>query len=481
MYRFLFALIFLFPIAGFAQELPDSLVARKVEVGSCTDGSKLYGSQYSIAPYNITKYEYNDTDKLLYVYLRLPKDSLRYRMGIHVACFDIIEKRMVWNRHFTLLNMDFRSLDESEYQLKLSRDVIVYQEEGRTIVIDAHTGNVLTRTSGNCNYVNIRKDIAVTNDGTAYSIRTGRELWRTSIENAQDWRAFHEVDSNSIVFVAEGLRYINLDNGTGWYKKLSTLKGNTKGMCSQVLEDSNCYYLAGRKELIKVQKSGEDVWRVPLPEERTGISELLSIGDTLFVLNLGYAIMFDKMADAASPYIAAYDKQSGVLLYRRKLNSSNPILSFKLSGDTVALRFPDGIGVYELRANTELAWQKTITEVYKGFFAFAPNESIVLKKTAGENMDIYRQYPGHYFLMDDDSKILHLNERLQKVSFVPRNQYVRNRLYDDGYRFINDGLKTSVTKDGKKKADLNFIPYKTDGRAIFYTRKEVFIVAELPE
>lgn len=481
MHRLLLVLVILISFSARAQELPDSLIARKAEIGTYADGTKMYGSQYSIAPYNITKYEYHDTEKLLYLYLRLPKDSLRYRMGIHIVCFDVAEKRMIWNQHFALMNMDFRSLKESEYELKLSRNIIVYQEEGRMTVIDAHTGNVLSRISRNCNYVNIVKDIAVTTDGTAYCISTGRELWRTSIEPSQNWDGLREVDSNSIVFVAEGMQYINLDNGTGWYKKLSTTKGNTKSMCSSILMDSNFYYAAGRKELIKVRKNGDEVWRLLLPEERTGVSELFSIGDTLFVLNLGYAVMFDKMAGAASPYIAAYDKAGGTLLYKRMMRSNDPVLSSRMFGDTIALRFPDGVGVYRLSTNSELAWQKTTNETYRGFYAFAPNDGIVLKKLRGENVDIYGQYPGHYFLMNDEAKILHLDNRLQKVSYIPKSQYLRNTLFDDGYRFINDGLKTTVFKAGNRIAELNFVPYKTRNRIVFYTKKEVFILAELPE
>ncbi len=148
----------------------------------------------------------------------------------------------------------------------------------------------------------------------------------------------------TVLLVAGGLHKINLRDGSGW--SFSSITGDHEhfrgagrfvanmavfaltgvywvptqpdmigDLVSNIHFYEESYLMATREHLVRIHNRGDVMWMQKFPDKTVGSSKLLSMGDSLIMINMGYGTRFGNKEYYGSPFIAAYDIANGKNLY----------------------------------------------------------------------------------------------------------------------------------------------------------------------
>lgn len=187
-----------------------------------------------------------------------------------------------------------------------------------------------------------------------YDSRTGEKLWESGIDPKFGISDIVKLDDSTYAIAANGITTVNSKDGSGWQYKTKTGKTNVgesvavntagllvglltgygfyqsspshvKGIVSNVFGGSDGIYIAGRKELVKLDKnSGQLIWQIDLLVEYTSKSRIFETDSSIVLVNYGTALNDNNaVVQHGKPFIAAFSKNDGAFRYLKTFGDAN--------------------------------------------------------------------------------------------------------------------------------------------------------------
>ena len=315
-------------------------------------------------------------------------------------------------------------------------------------------------------------------------LRSKSQIWEREVKSAQEFEMATKLNDSTLLFVGDGLYSMNINNGKGWRLETNMKEVNNGnngvygvafGMAASVRVCSNPYveasdiYIAGIKRLIKVDRSGKELWHARLPEKKTSRSRLFATKDYLLMVNMGYAphtysYYYTFLGQWGKPFLAAFDKKTGENVYmheRKKYADIIKDVEFRDDGALfLLLADKDGhLSVEKYQANTgALVGRKEVPPVViqsSGSMNVFVGSDVCVKKDNQFVHLVDMDTVGVYVVCDNG--VLHLDGGMKVTDFISFNDlYVFNGRYGD-LRFYSHGKETVVV-DGEDRevATLDF-------------------------
>ncbi|MBS1771541.1 MAG: PQQ-binding-like beta-propeller repeat protein [Bacteroidetes bacterium] len=484
-------------IVAIAQKFPKDLSVSH-SISASAFGYNVPVKKYNIGYYRVVSYNSNAEPNLLYLGLQdIDKN--------YIVCIDIERDSVVYQHK---IKGDIK--DIIGYQNYFTKETYVNENQVKTTIYNAQSGDKILSTTGIFPYVNSALNIGISKDGSACDMNTGKQLWQTSVDARFGWGAIEIPDSNSVMICANGLRYIDVRDGNGWYHPLSTGKEKYGSMIatnaigittailtgfgtyrtgpdilygahSNITTKENVYYLAGMDEMIAVRQSGKMLWKVKLPYT-TGASVLSISGDTMFVVGRGYSYFNGRVVNFGDAYIAAYNTNDGKLLYTTPpLAPKTTVLDMGISDYRMLLVCNNSLQCYNLNNGKPFnaVSIKDDNTTIKGFYRVYAGKAIYTDTAIGSTQSFYNIYPDNFFLKNDEGDILRLSTSLKPEAIIRRKDFfLKVKLNDSLYgRMGKDRIY--IDKDDKRIMQVNVLPNKTIGNKLIWFDKGSITIMDL--
>lgn len=458
---------------------------KPVIAGVNPGGDSIVGLSIDLSPFTVADYTYDSSSGRLYLDMLTTKINGNWDNRNYYTCFDLKKKKVIWNSSFKQYSPAAFFMGDN-----IARHMGAYCG-----VYDATTRELLGKDPEDwIVYADRKHGYFLSQNGMAMDGITLKELWDADINAKYGWSDLRYISNDTILIVANGLYAINVKTGKGWQHKLKT--GTDKygnmialnaigltaavftgvgvyggapdkftGMCSNLLEAEDAWYFAGAGEIIKVWRNGDLAWKVLLPENHSGKSEIWLQGDSLFVLNRGYAIKANKIMPVDKPYMATYSIKDGKMLYNLPLHDKGIVQSTMIDENKLYLRFEKAITVYDILSAKAIA-DTEITDTLKDYSIWFPGDEIALKNNKGEIAQ-YNDLKRQNVLLQNksDGRILVLNETLETINSIEWGDYylTRHRL---GYTYQITKGGSQVFEGNELKGEIKegFIPSFKNGK-----------------
>lgn len=466
-------LLFCLPFSVLAQNVEDNLMFEKVPVGIYANGDTIYADHYSVDPYIIIDYRIDDSNRYLYLTLCTKINPQGIAFGRFSLCFDLINKTTRYIQRFS----------EDVHYIKNYRDYIVTHVGPEDAVVINKSGDKKKKGKFvfTIDYVDETAGIGLSYNGYGVDMKTFKTIWENPIDRSNGVLNLRKIDSLNVIVTANGLRKLNLLTGEGWYIPFRTgvtekvwilsykempvyslykVKGKQKSarealvidMCSRPIRYNNVYYMAGAEEVVAVDTSGKLLWKRTLPSDHTGSSDLQILGNNLVVLNKGFAYSHLARTYTSTPYVAAYDMNSGKLQYSHVFDSSIMIVECGIDNDTLHLLTDKQFAILDGHTG------KIIKESYN-----VPVDSILF---GGYNDLVWRGqlfdssmktsfsvlYPHTYYLESEGKGLIQFDENLNVSRWWPAKKYYYRKTMPNGTYIYIKGKKAVIAKGQTKLA-----------------------------
>ncbi len=443
-----------------AQEAFPRFQAKPVTVGVTAAGDSIIGRSIDLSPFKVADYTYDSSTQRLYLDMIVTKINGNWDNRNYYTCYDLKTKKVLWNS-------SFKNYSPSAFFIG---DNVARHMGAYCGVYDVQTRELLGKDPEDwIVYVDREHKFFLSQNGMAMDGTTLEELWDADINAKYGWSEIRYLGRDTIIIVADGLYVIDVKSGKGWQHQLKTgtdKYGNMvalnaigltaavftgvgvyggspdkfSGMCSNLLTVEDGWYLAGANAVIKVSRSGQEDWKVPLPEKHSGTSEIWVQGDSLFVLNKGYARKAGKIMPVDKPYLAAYAGRDGKLLYNVPIDDKGIVNSMIVKDGMLYLRFEKSIGVYDVNSGRAIAAVKT-PDTMAQYGTWLSDSDIAVR---GGNNDVvkYSDLKKREVLLQNTSNgnVMLLNNKLEAVGTMEWGDY-----YLTGHR---PGYTYQITKGG---------------------------------
>lgn len=224
--------------------------------------------------------------------------------------------------------------------------MIIFTSAGRSFSLDPQTGSNEWEIRNAIYYVNSDHNIGAGYHPTkqnllqGINLKDGKIVWSRQINREYGWNGLKLLNDSTALLAAAGLHTINMKNGGGWdYDAVtgdkdygSTVAANAAGLAlglltgafvmttgydlvrdlvSNTLIEDDLIYFADADKMNCLDTNGGVKWVYPFTKNSLSKSALFSMGDTLYLLNYGFAFMGARKLDYGTPFIKAFDKWNG--------------------------------------------------------------------------------------------------------------------------------------------------------------------------
>ena len=353
---------------------------EKIEVGRyISTGEKLFAEKLTFSDNLVRWYHVNSKDYIVFILRGLKSFDKSYKdfgiLGVYDIKFGSVRWTMrIYTSHIGIIVTD---------------NYIFLPEGTRTTVLNIRNGQ--TR-----DFLRRKRLLMIDSEkNIAYSL--GRKSGKTVFERIElgtwdsNWRRYLKFESpienvqflndSMIILIANGLFCVNINHGNGWEYISETRNKNQSdiaietaksvfmgamfgligvmisnnlginnnvisGIHSNILQDENSVYFAGRYKISKLDKRfGVEIWTYSLPSELTGRSLLFFAGDTVMMINGGYAFSNNYPINYGLPFMAAYCRKTGKEFYLISYEDKNAgsVLSYNFNNTEINLLYRNKI------------------------------------------------------------------------------------------------------------------------------------------
>jgi outer membrane protein assembly factor BamB len=393
------------------------------------------------------------------------KDNF-YKDTGEMIYFDLNNSRAIWKRNIAYSNNSFLfgnnkiiiSLQPLSQSINTQNGQNLWQVKNGIIFIDDF-----------CN-VGVGYDYKVsrglTNDLLGINLENGKVIWSRKIPRDFGWTDVKKINDSTVIIIAGGLHYINLKDGSGWsYQTITgdkdysgTVLANTAGIAlglltgaffittgydlvrdisSNLLIDSNGYFFASKEKVLRISNEGIVNWEHSLPNDLASNSEIFLNGDTLYMINKGYALKGSNNIVYGVPFFAAFNKNSGERLFISTIIEDKIQIVdywfqdsslFLLTGDRIfSYNIKNGgiIGDFDIKANL-------------GSDAVCFTKANIYYKKGGEYFSLRNNLNARIPLMLKDEQIILFDEEFNILDSIGKNSLMVNYLEFNNYKFLFD-------------------------------------------
>ena len=122
-------------------------------------------------------------------------------------------------------------------------------------------------------------------------------------------------------------------------------------LCSNTCQIDSVLYWATRDSIVALSvEDGSVFWRTALPQEAGSSSSLYLTDSTVFLVNEGSAVFYNRYYGVyGRPFLAAFDRQDGKITMLQMIDQRNlSIIDHAFFDDNIALALEDRIAVHDL-------------------------------------------------------------------------------------------------------------------------------------
>lgn len=483
-----YAILFLLLIAcdvAFAQKSEAAFSVIHEVVGyNESSGTDIMAKQYKF-PRRIFISRIDTTLGVLMIQLRdTVKRSGNFKNMGQVLIYDVNHDQVLWDKF----------LNYQQDRMEMFGQFMIQSSRGMSEVYYTIAGNKVREDFGR--YVGVYKDINLglmipsdisgdpKNRLVGMNMFSGEKLWERKMDHGYGMKDVVRVNDSVIVVVSGGLHAVNLNSGKGWDYDLEigkknysasifgSLAGlmvgvlsrgsvaffvvghNVRNMHSNVIVSDSAIYMAGRKNIVRLDMDGNVVWKDEMAEDAVTMSSIFIKNEIVYMVNTGEVLRNQRAQKCGKSFLAAFDAGSGKRKFLTLFGEDKVFTRYKVRDSSVVLLEKEGLQVHALADQIVLAEMSCDTSVYGELLDF------VGKK-------IYTDRGKHFeCLADVDSAWVNVYTSKKRVLTMDASlKIVANREWDDfyicysekdGYKFLlKDGKTIVLNKQNRKVADIN--------------------------
>ncbi len=483
----IFSLIFLISLQGLAQKETE-VTSKPIEAGkNLLTAQPVPAMEYTF-PERIHDFQLDTVNNHITIQLRgLSKNGKWLDNKGQVVRYDTEGQKVLWSK---------KLIYQTE-NLEQTGGVTIHSTVKKSYSLDNFTGSEQWEVKNSLIFADPVSKIGIgyklqpinakENILEGIDLKSGKVLWQREISREYSWNEIFYLNDSTLLIGASGLHSLNIFDGTGWdYTTVTGKKDYTasavgtglgvvagiltgtyavatghdlvRDVVSNVLIDSADIYFASRKDLVKLNRQGEVLWKKSLPDDMTSKSMIFRKGDNLIMVNRGYAFMGYRQLDFGTPFIASFDINTGDQKYLQKVTMAKKdmIKGIDIKDEELLLVFNDHISRFSLNSGQLMLDKKFNIEEFGGLNYFIGEQVFVQRDS------LFRSLPdldaAKHYIYSGNGRILVLDSDLKFVSVIKAEDedvYVQY-LNRDNMRFIAKENKTFVIDtEGKKLAELS--------------------------
>ncbi|GHA26331.1 hypothetical protein GCM10007103_04610 [Salinimicrobium marinum] len=480
-------LMFLISLQGLAQKDMEILWNSR-EVGkNLLTGESVMAKEYTF-PERIHDFQVDTVNDHITIQLRgLSKNGKWLDNKGKVVRYDPEEKKVLWSKKIA-------------YQLEnleQTGGVTLHSTGKKSYSLDNATGKELWEVKNSLIFADAVDKIGIgykiqplkakENTLEGIDLRNGQPLWQREISREYGWNEITYLNDSTLLIGASGLHTVNIFDGTGWdYNTVTGKKDYTASavgtglgiaaglltgtymvstghnlvsdVVSNMLVDSASIYFASRKDLVRLNRQGDVLWKKSLPDELTSKSMIFKSGDDLVMVNQGYAFMGYRQLDFGTPFIASFDIKTGDQNYLKEVTAEKKemIAAVNLKDGELLLLFKDHVSRFSVE-DGQLLQDKKFNAEAVGELKYFVGEQVFVQK---DNLfhSLQNSDPAKHYLYTGTGKILILDSNFELVETMDTEAkaiYI-NYFNRDGKRFLAKENKTFVIdSEGENLAEFS--------------------------
>jgi len=479
-------ILILFSMHSFSQKNDFKVLSNDKILGkNLLDNSEIRGFEY-IFPDRIEKTYLDTISGFLTVQLRgISKNGKRLDNFGNILLYDLNDKKLKWNKKIAYQTSSLQQFSKT----------MIYTTINKSYCLDIDNGNELWKVKNDIYFVDPKYNIGIgyrfkslsgnTKELEGINLKNGNEIWKKELNREYAWNGLFYTNDSTLVVVAAGLHSINIRNGSGWdyntitgqkdYKEtiaknvagaalglitgvsvLSTGHNLVRDIVSNVLVDSLNVYLASKEQLAKIDKhTGEVIWNHPFPKDLPSKSSIFMNDSLVFMINKGYAFMGYRQLNFGTPFIAAFNKDTGEQKYLSLINAKDdPILGFHVLDKEMYLVFKNRIAKYSQETGNLIMEMSFPKEEFGELKYFVGNQVFKTNEN-GDLSSLIQSDTTKVFVYTNKNKIVSVDNQLNVgkiIDFEDLNIYY---LRTKDHKFFAKGKLTwIIDNEGQKVAEI---------------------------
>lgn len=443
-------------------------------------------SEY-IFPEKIYKSYIDTNTNLLTLQLRgTSKDGKWLKNKGHLVLFNVNSQKIRWSNKINYLTSNINRFNNT----------IIQTSANKSFCLNIYNGEKLWQVYNNIYFVDSEYNIGLgyefaafavddyTNNLEGINLSNGEKIWKREINRDYRWNDVFYINDSTLMIVAAGLHTINIKNGNGW--DFNTITGkkdysetaaaNAVGMAlgvftgafvmttgydlirdivSNVIIDSTYIYFTSKLEMACLNMQGEVLWSYPFVEESPSKSSIFLKDSMIYMVNKGYAFRDHKKLKFGTPFIAAFNKNTGKKEYIFTMNSNNMIRNFKLVEDCIILVLKNHILKYSLSSGSIIKEQYLQSQEY-GELEFFLGNKVFIRESDSTFKSITLSDPNNNYLYTRSGNTFAINDNLEITKHLENKEFWIYYLGTTEYKFISKADKTFILNHNNKVvAELN--------------------------
>ncbi|MCE7060827.1 PQQ-binding-like beta-propeller repeat protein [Dyadobacter sp. CY343] len=319
------------------------------------------------------------------------------------------------------------------------------------------------------------------------NLQNGQSLWRRTFASEYGWENTNWLNDSTLMIVASGLHTLNPATGQGWdMNRVSHSKKTDMGkvrmlvlggvalgamggmlvpsgtlsdvflnISSNVLMEEQVLYYAAKNKISCQTLAGERLWDTDLNEKTTSKSHIFRKGNTIYMINTGYAMKYGRPAALGKPYVAAFDAFNGKQLFHKEwFERKNYISDFLIQEDQMYLLYKDKVDIY--RFSDEGLTQRFASRVDEDFkMRSFVSDQVFMKKDSAFVRLSYDQ--DHFHVFTEKNELIRFDNDFQTSEKVDITTLYKSYLENEAYLFLGNSDETIVLNrtDSKPVAKYN--------------------------
>lgn len=282
-----------------------------------------------------------------------------------ISYFNPKEKREIWGKQISYDNgevflMDTLIFDNKLFgfhRLSLLDGKKLWYREGNVLFYFPSDSSVISTVQKSDDYQNLKI--------RSYHAQSGKDKWEKKLKATGGFYQSYQLDSLYIATIGSGIHLTKIKTGETWNNNLKISDGYPLnkslviaatvgfGMVgrlmtlaltpdyiydiqSNLVTTDSFLLMAGQDSIVKLKKrNGEVVWKHSLYEPEMGASRIYLGNGRIFLFNTAMAKKNGQSIDFGRPFLAGYDMNTGLEIYKSYLPRSNHgIIDFHLGSDS---------------------------------------------------------------------------------------------------------------------------------------------------
>lgn len=467
----------------------DILHNQKVVGENFITGDSIIGTEY-ILPERIFQTYIDTIGKCVTFQLRGVSNNEKWLDSKgKIVVYDLINNRIKWSKTAFYHITSFEQYNDN----------IIQTDQNKSFYLDYDTGEELWKVKNQIYHANPKHNIAIgykfsNMSGLTYwlqgiNLDDGSVIWDREIDRKYGWQDLYYFNDSTLLLAANGLHSLNIKSGSGWdyytdmgIEKTSIGYSLLRDVKSNLIIDSTDIYCASREKLFKLQQEhGYEVWSYPLPVQETSKSRIFSKDSTLYMINFGIAYMGYRQVIQGTPFIAAFDKNTGENKYFNPIHGKkDPILSLFTKNDTLILAYEKRLEKYSLHDGNKFYEKEIDTKKHGKLMLFLGLQAYV-ETSDNKYEPIPNIVPSDNYLLTENKKVLVLDEDFNVIDEIAQDKIFIHYANSAQHKFIANEDLTFVL-DSSNSTVAQFRSSKNAaliGNKLFSMYKDNFMEVDL--